>query len=413
MLTFSSLINSFAILALLLGLGLLLTKITEKPRIPDVVVFLLMGILLGSQVLHVIDVPQVSLVNQWILTMGAIIILFDGGRQVSLSILSKTWLTVTLLSTVGVVITALVLAITAQSLFHLSFSDALLLGAVLSSTDPATLIPVFRRVPVIARLGQTLEAESAFNDATAAVLVVSIVHSLMGKSLTVTYLISHFVLNAGIGIAVGFAVGFISLHLITQVKSGFLREYASIVIFLCAMGAYLLATVWDGSGFMATFVAGIVTGNEKSFRADLHALTKAHVDHFFSALGLVFRILIFMLLGSQVVFASMVPNIGSLLLIVLVLMFVARPLTVLTSVLPDRRAKFKLPEILLMSWVRETGVLPAALSGMLVASHVPKAMLIESVTFLAILMTILIQATSMPYVAQKLKVTVPFVEEEI
>ncbi len=413
MLSFTTANQSWLLLIVLLSIGLLLAKVTEGPRIPDVAAYLVAGIVLGPQVLGVIHEPAATQMNQWILMFGAVMILFDGGRHVALSILRETWLTVVMLATLGVLLTAGTVAVVAHLVFGGSLLLALLLGSVVASTDPATLIPVFRRVPVVARLQQTLEAESAFNDATAAVLFSTLAYAASGHVITWTSVVSSFMFSAGIGVLSGAAVAALGILVISTTRFGVLREYSSVVFLMVAMASYQVASVLQGSGFMAAFVAGLLVGNAKPLHVPIAALTEQHAEHFFHAITLIFRIIIFTLLGTQVQFHDMVQNFGGLLLLVLVLMLVARPITVFVCVTSDRKAKFTLRERLFMSWVRETGVLPAALSGILLVEHVPWSHRIAAVTFLAILLTIIIQATSMPWIADKLSLTVHEVEEEI
>ncbi len=413
MLSFTTANQSWLLLIVLLGVGLLLAKVTERPRIPDVAAYLVAGIVLGPQVLGVIHESAATQMNQWMLMFGAAMILFDGGRHVALAILRKTWLTVVLLATLGVLLTAGTMAVVAHLIFGGSLLLALLLGSVVASTDPATLIPVFRRIPVIARVQQTLEAESAFNDATAAVLFSTLVYGASGHVITWTSVVSSFVFSAGIGVFSGIVVAGLGLMLISYTRYGVLREYSSVVLLMVAMVSYQMASVLQGSGFMAAFVAGIVIGNAKPLQVPIEALTEQHAEHFFHAITLIFRMIIFILLGTQVQFQDMMQNFGGLLLLVVVLMLVARPITVFVCVTLDRKAKFTWPERFFMSWVRETGVLPAALSGILLVQHVPWSHRIAAVTFLAILLTIVIQATSMPWVADKLSLTVSEVEEDI
>jgi cell volume regulation protein A len=115
------------------------------------------------------------------------------------------------------------------------------------------------------------------------------------------------------------------------------------------------------------------------------------------------RLFIFILLGSQVDFALMKQYWFGGVIVVLVLMLVARPITVFACALPDRRAKWSLNEMLFMCWTRETGVIPAALAGLLLGMKAPGAQMIASVTFVAVLMTILIQAPTTKWLGKKLK----------
>lgn len=402
------------ILFLVVGLGVIASKLTERPRIPDVAVFLVVGILLGPQVMHVVTAPGVSQVNQFILYLGATLILFDGGRAVRFGVLRRVYISISLLVTIGVLVSAILVGIAVHLLLGTPWIWSLLLAAILASTDPATLIPVFKRVPIVARLQQTMETESAFNDATASVLVATLMTAITtGKSLAVGPAIVEFFHDSLIGLAVGIAFGLLALWTVSKRGWGVLHEFASVVLFIVAIGSYVIATKLGASGFMAAFAAGTITGNAKSFGLPLVSKTEEHVEHFGSVMTTLMRILIFVLLGTQVDFKVVYANLGVGLLIVAVLMIVARPATVVSSVLVDRVAKWHWREVTFMMWVRETGVIPAALAGTAVADHVPHSDVIMAVTFLAILCTILIQATSTGIVAKRLHLNRPFVDEEL
>jgi len=161
------------------------------------------------------------------------------------------------------------------------------------------------------------------------------------------------------------------------------------------------------SGFMAVFVFGIVLGNKEVFGFELEHQEQEKLEDFILTTSLIMRMFIFILLGSQVDFAMMgkylLPGVG----LVLVFMFVARPVTVFCCALPDRRSKWSLNELLFMSWTRETGVIPGALAGILLGLKAPGAEIIASITFLAILMTIVIQATTTRWLAGKLGLLLP------
>jgi len=402
------------ILILVIGGGLVLGKITEKPRIPDVVGYLLLGIVIGPWGLKLVTISNQSQVNLFILYLGAAMILFEGGYAVRLEVLKRTFITLTLLSTVGVLITTAVIGIAAQLIFHVSWDTALLLGAVISSTDPATLIPVFQRIPIIARLQQTIESESAFNDAIASVLVVTLVTlNRNPHSLHITQAVGTFFQSAGLGIAVGFVIGVISLFLVSESGWGVLREFTSVVMLFVVLSSFAIAQALHGSGFMAVFVAGIVVGNHKRFTLTLKPHSKRNIQHYFSANSLVFRMLIFTLLGAQVDFGRLHQWFWGGLTVAICLMFIARPIVVGACAAVDRRAAWKLRELAFMCWTRETGVVPAVLAGMLQAEKVPQALLISSVTFVVILTTVFVQGSSTGMVAKWLQLNVFFAEEEV
>ncbi|WP_442603366.1 cation:proton antiporter [Paenibacillus sp. KN14-4R] len=393
------------LLVFICGIGLIFGKLAGWLRLPDVALFLIAGMIVG-QGMHLVSEQSASFTNQFILVLGSVLILFDGGRNIKLSGLKKVWVTVAMLSVPGVLVTCGVVAVAAHYLLGLPWIIALLLGTVICSTDPATLIPVFKQVKIRTKVRETVESESAFNDATGSILTFSVLAIIMGTSeVTVASGVMQFVKTAFGGLLVGGGIGFLVSYLTAHMKYGFLREYATVAMFVTALGSYLLGETLGVSGFMATFTAGLIWGNSETFGLRMkEKLTE--MGHFSENLTFIMRMLIFVLLGSQVnfsvIFAHLWPSIG----VILVFMFIARPLTVLVSAWPDRKAKWTWKELLFISWVRETGVIPAALSGMVTGLGVPNADIIASVTFLAVLFTILLQASSTGYVAKRLGVAI-------
>ncbi|WP_328265554.1 cation:proton antiporter [Priestia megaterium] len=384
--------------------GLIAMRVAEHIKIPDVALFMIVGILLGPSVLHLITAPINSVAYQFIIVLGSILILFEGGRAIQLSVLRRVWLTISLLSIVGVVVTAAVVAFTAFYLLDMPILYALLLASVIASTDPATLMPVFKQITIREKVRQTVESESAFNDATGSILTFTLLGVILGETeLSLPSSLWSFVREAGGGILIGAIIGFLGAFLISEHKWGLLQKYNTIVSLVVAISTYLAAGFIEASGFMATFTAGLVLGNSQQlFRLYISDETNSTIFHFSETLTLIMRTLIFMLLGTQVNFNTLGQFWIQGTLLVLVFMFIARPLAVLLCTLPDRKAKWDWDEIVFMFWVRETGVIPAALSGMIVAAHIKYANEISSVTFIAILVTILIQASTTGYVAKKL-----------
>jgi cell volume regulation protein A len=153
---------------------------------------------------------------------------------------------------------------------------------------------------------------------------------------------------------------------------------------------------------MAVFVFGIMLGNQESLGFKLTQHEDNLLEDYVMTTAFIMRMFIFILLGTQVDFGLMNQYLYSGVAVVIVFMLVARPVTVFLCALPDRRAKWSFKEMLFMCWTRETGVIPGALAGMLVGMKAPGAQIIASVTFIAILMTILIQATTTKWLAKKL-----------
>jgi cell volume regulation protein A len=153
---------------------------------------------------------------------------------------------------------------------------------------------------------------------------------------------------------------------------------------------------------MAVFVFGMTIGNKDAFGFKMASAEAQKLDDFVMTTAFIMRLFIFILLGSQVDFHLMAEYWFGGVTVVVVLMLLARPLTVFLCALPDRRARWSINELLFMCWTRETGVIPAALAGLLLGMKAPGADVIAAVTFVAILMTILIQAPTTKWLASRL-----------
>jgi cell volume regulation protein A len=392
---------------IILALGTTSAVLAQKLKMPDVVVFLVIGILLGPGVAGVIDIKADSALNQLVLIFGSCYILFDGGASLRLKVLREVWITIVILATVGVLITAAVTGLAAYYLLGVPVIVAALLAVTIASTDPATLVPVLRQVKIKDRVAQTVMSESAFNDATGAILTFAVLAIAMRKGeVSVSTALLDLLKQASFGLIAGVILGYLAAMLISHEKYGFLQEYGPAVSLMAVIGAYLGADGLEASGFMAVFVFGIMIGNKDVFGFSMEVGEQEKLDDFVMTTGLIMRMFIFILLGTQVDFALMNKYLFGGVAVVAVFMLVARPVTVFLCALPDRRANWTLKELLFMCWTRETGVIPGALAGMLMGMGAPEAKLIASVTFLAILMTILIQATTTRWLAEKLDLLV-------
>ena len=391
------------LLGIVLGTGTFSGFVARALRMPDVVLFLLAGMALGATGLGIISVPVDSTVNQLLLIFGSCYILFDGGASVRLKVLKSVWPTLVIISTIGVLITAAITGLAAQAFLGLPWIVALLLGATIASTDPATLVPVFKQVKVRAKVAQTVMSESAFNDAMGAILTFSILGIAMGQGeFSLSHSLFDLIKQATLGLAGGVILGYLAAALIAHEKYNFLTEYAPVVTLMAVAAAYLGVDNLHASGFMAVFAFGIVLGNKDMFGFKMENNEEAKLEDFIVTTSLVMRMFIFILLGSQVNFALLSQYFWPALAVVAVFMLIARPMTVFACALPDRRAKWTLQELLFMCWTRETGVIPGALAGMLVGIKAPHADVIASVTFMAILITIIVQATTTKWLASKL-----------
>jgi cell volume regulation protein A len=388
---------------LILAIGTLASLLAQKIRIPDVAVFLVTGIAIGPQALGLVHIGADSALNQIILLFGASYILFDGGATLRFDVLKQVWITIVVIATIGIVITAAITGLAAHFILGIPMIVALLLGATLASTDPATLVPIFRQVRIRDRVAQTVLSESAFNDAMGAILTFSILAVATGSgTFSLTNSLLGLLEQSVIGIVAGIVLGYLAALLIAHEKMAFLAEYAPVVTLVAVIGAYFAADGLHASGFMAVFVFGIMLGNKETFGFRMEPGEAQKLDEFVLTTAFILRLFIFILLGAQVDFTLMGQYWLGGIAVVTVLMLVARPATVFLCAWPDRRARWSFAELLFMCWTRETGVIPAALAGLLLGMKAPGAQMIASVTFIAILMTILIQASTTEWLARRL-----------
>ncbi len=388
---------------LILAIGTITGLLAQKIKIPDVAVFLIVGMLVGPEALGLIDIKADSALNQIILLFGASYILFDGGASLRFNVLKRVWITIVTLATAGVMMTAAITGIAAYYVLGVPLMVALLLGATLASTDPATLVPIFRQVHIRDRVAQTVVSESAFNDATGAVITFAVLAVAMGTGeFSLTSSLLDLLKQSIFGILAGLALGYLAALLIAHERWAFLAEYAPVVTLVAVIGAYFAADGLQASGFMAVFVFGMVLGNKDSFGFKMEAGEEKKLEEYVTTTAFIMRLFIFILLGAQVDFGLMGQYLAGGVIVVTILMLVARPVTVFLCALPDRRARWSLNEMLFMCWTRETGVIPAALAGLLLGMKAPGAQMIASVTFIAILTTILIQAPTTKWLASRL-----------
>lgn len=392
--------SAFSVLlavALVLAAGLAAAWAASRLHVPDVVLYLLAGVLLGPSLLDWLRTGPASGSGQLIFVAGAVIILYEGGREIHLPTLRSVWPTVALLATVGLLVGAFAVAGAGVWLAGLSFPVALLIAAVLAPTDPASIIPLFRRLSVGRVISQTVIAEAALNDATAATLTLAL---LAGAGPWWTAPLSFLSLTAG-GLAVGGATAVVGALLFRGV--GFARpEHGPIFELLAVVAAYLGATAIGGSAFLAVFTLGVLRGSPwlaRRFGGLPEERARLHQD-VLDVAGHLARMAIFVQLGAELDFRALSGLVGPAALLTLALVAFARPLVVLVSTLPDRRAHWRGREMAFLSWVRETGVISAALAGLLTGEGLPEAHLVTAAVFLAILFTLLVQATSTAAVAR-------------
>jgi cell volume regulation protein A len=395
-------------LSLLLMGALLARFVASLIGIPEILVLVAIGALFGPSALDVVDVPFESLGAQLMFTLGVSLILFYGGLNLSLPILRRVWVTLSFLAVPGVVLTALVVGVTAHFAFDLPWDLAFLVGAVLAPTDPAILIPLFGRSRLRPKVSQTVIAESAFNDPTGAALALILAGVVLTGNDSVTGPAGEFLVDLGISTVIGIVAGVVLAAAISSDRSGIWRESPAIAVLTVITISFFSLDTAGGSGYLGAFLAGLIVGNAQHLGlADRNEPHAQDVRHFAFNLADIVTLIVFMVLGANIPFGELGDNLLPALAVLATLMLVARPLTILACTTPDRGARWTWQELLFLCWTRETGVVPAALVGVLAGLGVPEGDVFASVVALAIVLTLLLQALPARWLADRLGLLEP------
>ena len=389
-------------ITLMLTAGLGAELVAEFLKVPPMLLLLGAGALLGPSVAGAIDVPLDSMGAELILTLGVSFILFHGGLQLSLRILSRVSIGLIMLVIPGVVLTALLTGSVAAAVFGVPLTTGLLIGAALSPTDPAILIPLFERVRLRPKISQTIIAESALNDPTGAVLALAFAGVVLSGSASLTAPMADFLVDLALSTALGIVFGIVLSAVVSSRRTGIWRESAAIVISAVISGSFFSIDSAGGSGYLGAFLAGLILGNMHLLGLGMHSHQEDEMRAFVSTVSHTMVMLVFITLGANLPWRSIADHFWPSLAVLAMLIFVARPIVVLVCLLVDRRGDWSWEELAFLAWTRETGVVPAALAGIIVSMHVPNADLVVTSVALAIIVTLGLQSTTKRWLAQRL-----------
>jgi potassium/hydrogen antiporter len=382
----------FLAAALLLA-GVLLSKTSSRFGVPSLLLFLVLGMLAGSEGLLGIEFEDFALAQRYGIIALAFI-LFSGGAGTEWSGIRRVLLPGVVLATVGVLLSAVVLGTLAAAILRLELLEGLLLGAVIASTDAAAVFSILRSrgVGISPRLRSLLELESGSNDPAAVFLTVGMISIIESASGGVAGLVGLFVIQMGVGFVAGLVLARGAVALINRLH----LEYDGLYPVLTVAFVILTyeGTAWlGGSGFLAAYVAGLTIANAEF-------LHKRSLLRFHDALAWLMHISMFVLMGLLVFPSNLLPVAGQALLVAAVLMLVARPLAVLLTLLP-----FRMParEIVFVSWVGLRGATPIILATFPVVAGVRNAETMFDVVFFVVLLSVMAQGATIPAVASRLK----------
>lgn len=384
--------------SLLLGSAVLLVavaavRISVRSGLPSLLIFLGIGLLLGESGLGIsFDSEELTQVLGY---SALVLILAEGGLTTRWSGIRRSVAPAAVLSTVGVFVSVAVVAVAARYVLQLDWTVALLIGAILSSTDAAAVFSVLRTVPLPRRLSGMLEAESGFNDAPVVILVVALASESVPTAEHHTWW--YIVLEAGVeligGTVIGLAVGWAGAWLLRRVAGASSALFSIGVVSLVVL-AYATAATVHTSGFIAAYLSALVLGN-------LGLPHRAAVHSFSSALGSIAQIGLFIMLGLLASPSQLPAQLLVAVVIGLVLLLVARPLSVLVSLTPFR---IPLRDQAFLSWAGLRGAVPIVLATVPATLGTANAERIFDLVFVLVVIFTLVQAPTLPWVARRLGV---------
>lgn len=366
------------------------SKAASRLGIPALLLFLLIGMLAGS------DGPGGVYFDDYRLTQSLGIIalayiLFAGGLDTDWAQVRPVMAPALVLATVGVSITALLVGGVAVLILDFSLLEGILLGAIVSSTDAAAVFSVLRGRGggITPPFGELIELESGINDPMAVFLTTSLIQLLLLPDASPLDLVPRFLWQMALGAALGVLSGRGMTLLINKSRLEYEGLYPVLSLAL-VLATYSLTALLGGNGFLAVYLAGLVLGNSNFVHR--RSLTRFH-----DRIAWLMQIAMFLVLGLLVFPRQLVGVMGAGFLIALFLMLVARPVSVFLSLLP---AAFGWRAKALIGWVGLRGAVPIILATFPLLAGVPRAELIFNVVFFIVLTSVLIQGTSLPLVAR-------------
>jgi cell volume regulation protein A len=377
----------------LLGCGVLASLAARRLRIPGLVLFLGVGMLVGSDGFGWISFSDYGLARR-VGTIALVLILFEGGLTSGFAEIRPVLGSAVSLALLGTLGTAAVVGLSATWLFDFSTLEGLLLGSVVASTDGAAIFALLRSSTLRRKLARTLEGEAGLNDPIAVLLVLGLIDWIEKPHYGVLDMLELLGRQLGIGLAVGLGTGWLAVQAFRRVRlaSGGLYPVASVAVAALAYGG---AASIDGSGFLAVYLAGLALGSGA-------IPAKQTVTVFHEGLAWVAQLAMFVVLGL-LVFPSHLGSValeGSVL--ALVLMFVARPAaTWLATSLGD----FSASERLVLGWAGLRGAVPVVLATFPVLAGVPHSVQFFDIVFFVVVLSALVQGASFEPLAKRLRLT--------
>lgn len=384
---------------LLLAAAVLSSRLSIRAGIPLILLFILIGFVAGPE--GPFRVPQLDpvLASGVALTFLALI-LFDGGLTTPVEDIRRVAGPATSLATIGVLVTAVVVAATAVYLLDFSWTQGMLLGSIVGSTDAAAVFAVQRGRGVLLppRLRKTLEVETGLNDPIAVFLAVAFIGILQQSSPEPTWwgVGLVFLRQIALGVAVGFVVGWSTARAMRHIHLDVAGLYLALTT-----GAALLAFggahVLGGSAFASVFVAGVVVGSAR-------VPMDRGMRRFHDGTSWIAQVSVFVLIGAIATPSHLIRSAVPGLIVATVLVFLARPLAVLLALAPFR---FSWQEQVVVAFGGFRGAFPVIVATLPLAAGVPQAETTFHLVFFVVLLSVLVQGTLFIPLARRLGLTQP------
>lgn len=384
------------IASILLISAIIFNKIGGKFGVPSLVIFILVGILAGSDGILGIYFEDFTLA-QFVGIVAISYILFMGGLSVNIKELKPVVTEGSVLATLGVFATGIIVGLCSYFLLDLPMLECMLLGAIISSTDAAAVFGVLRSksISLDYNLKPLLEFESGSNDPMAVFLTLGVIGLITGQ-LDSLGLVFDFFKQMLLGIAFGYLIARRTAWIINRIR----LEYDSLYVVITlasVLFTYSFISIIGGNGFIGVYICGLAL-------ASMKFVNKKTLIKFHDAVAWLMQIVMFLILGLLVNFKDGFAYTKQAFLIALILTFVARPIAVFLTTFPFKRS---LKEKLMISWVGLRGAAPIVLATFPLTENVPHAMEIFNIVFFVVIISVLLQGTTIPYFAKLLKVDAP------